>query len=110
MHSYEDNKWEEVLLGTHSHANKALLDQLGDVNVDSMEYNARKILTITKVDNDGGSHDDYAHSFKLDWKDYPTQLPDLPNDFRDRPVYLTYKDGKYVWEDKIIPAQTFQFK
>ena len=109
MHSYEDNKWEEVLLGTHSHANKALLDQLGDVNVDSMEYNARKILTITKVDKDGGSYDDYSHSFKLDWKDYPTQLPDLPNDFRDRPVYLTYKDGKYVWEDKIIPAQTFQY-
>lgn len=109
MHSYEDNKWEEVLLGTHSHANKALLDQFGDINVDSMEYNARKILTITKVDKDGGLHDDYAHSFKLDWKDYPSQLPDLPNDFRDRPVYLTYKDGKYVWEDKIIPAQTFQY-
>lgn len=109
MHTYEDGKWKEVLLGTHSHANKALLDQLGDVNVDSLAYNARKILTITKVDADGDANTDYAHSFKLDWKDYPTQLPPLPAGYGDRPVYLSYKNGEYVWEDRVIPAQTFQY-
>lgn len=108
LHSYADDTWKEVLLGGHSHHNKEILDQLGNIDVKDLA-DSNKILTIKAVDKDG-VEGDYAYQYKLEWVDYPTELPEIPVDMQDRPVYLTVENGKYVWKDEIIPAQTFQYK
>ena len=107
MHDYKTNHWQEVLLGTHSHENKEILDQLGNIDVENLPFGENKILSISRIDEDGSPA---SYAYKLEWKDRPKDLPEIPNDMLDRPVYLSVEDGNYVWKDKIIPAQTFQYK
>jgi len=108
MHLAESNTWTEVLLGGHSHNNKELLDQLGDINVEDLA-DKNKILTIKAVDMDG-QPENYAFKYKLEWADYPTQLPEIPEDMLNTPAYLTVENGEYVWKNQLVPAQTFQYK
>ena len=107
MHDYQTNQWQEVLLGTHSHENKEILDQLGNIDAENLPFGENKILSISRVDEDGAPA---SYSYKLEWRDKPKELPSIPENMLDRPVYLSMENGNYVWKDKIIPAQTFQYK
>ena len=110
MHDCGTNKWKEVLLGSHSHENKELLDQIGNIDAETLPIGANKVLTLKRVDIDGSENTDGSYEYKLEWVDKPTEIPEIPENKLNTPVYLSVEDGKYVWKDQIIPAQTFQYK
>lgn len=110
LHSYSDNAWKEVLIGTHSHENKDILDQLGNIDIENLPIGTKKMLSIEQVDADGYENIPYAYQYKLSWEEYPKQLPEIPEKFKNTTVYLTVENGEYVWKEKIIPTQTFQYK
>lgn len=106
LHSCSDNIWTEVLVGTHSHENKDLLDDLGQLDVTELSNGINKLLTVEKLDY---NTNDRKYKYQFKWKDLPRELPEIPEDLLDKPVTLSYVDGKYEWSDKLIPAQTFQY-
>ena len=108
LHDCETDDWTEVLLGSHSHTNKEILDQLGNIDVSDLA-DGNKILTIRAVDADG-TDGNYAYKYKLEWTEIPESLPEIPEEMQDAPAYLTVENGKYTWKNEIIPAQTFQYK
>lgn len=109
-HDHDTNEWREVLLGSHSHENKEILDQIGNIDASNLPYDENKILTLKKVDNDGSEDEDVSWKYKLEWVDQPKDLPPIPDELKNSPVYLTAEDGKYVWKEKIIPTQTFKYR
>lgn len=109
-YDHEKDRWNEILLGTHSHNNKELLDQLSNIDADNIPYNENRILTLKKVDEDGDEDSDVAWKYKLEWMESPTELPEVPDNLKNSTVYLTTENGKYVWREKIVPTQTFQYK
>lgn len=110
MHDYQTKMWKEVLLGSHSHENKEILDQLGNIDAENLPYGKDKILSIKRVDKDGINTEEVAYRYELQWQDAPKDLPEIPENMQDRPVYLSVENGEYVWKDHIIPTQTFQYK
>ena len=51
-HDHDTNEWREVLLGSHSHENKEILDQIGNIDASNLPYDENKILTLKKEDID----------------------------------------------------------
>lgn len=110
MHDCKTKIWKEVLLGSHSHENKELLDQLGQIDVENLPNGMTRMLAISKIDLDPDENKDIAYKYKLEWKETPPELPEIPEDMLNTPAYLTVENGNYVWKNQMAPAQTFQYK
>jgi hypothetical protein len=97
--------WQQIVIGTHSHANMALLDELGNISTEGMSVGDEKILKIKKTDStESGNANDYSLEFVDN-----DQLPDLPTDLEGKTLYLTVgQDGKLQWQNSLVPSQTFK--
>ena len=45
-YDFDKSSWQQIVLGSHSHNNMDLLNQLGEIDIDGMKPGDRKILTI----------------------------------------------------------------
>lgn len=109
MRDYKTKLWKEVLLGSHSHENKDVLDQIGNIDIDNISYGDHKILSLTKLDADGNDDINAAYKLKVEWKELPASLPEIPEEMLNSPAYLSVEDGNYVWKNQFAPTQTFQY-
>lgn len=98
------NSWGEILIGTHSHINSQLLDQIGsNISKADLEDNKQKYLTLkfNKESND----------IQAVWKDIPsdTIIPEIPES--DIPLYLVLDNNELKWTQNLfpVPAQNFQY-
>ncbi len=105
-YNWQNGGWEQVVLGNHSHANMALLDQLGEIDTESMAVGEKKVLTIEKTDPDGDGNA-ITTDYKLAFEDQKG-LPEVPADSDVKPQYLTAENGKVRWASSFLPAQTFK--
>lgn len=96
--------WQQIMLGTHSHANMALLDELGNISTEGMSAGDEKILKIKKSDStESGTAADYSIGFSDE-----TILPEPPEDSEGKTLYLMRgSDGKLQWANHLVPSQTF---
>ena len=94
---YDTGSWQQLVMGSHSHENKELLDKLCNLNLDinNDEYNIKLIKTDTSYD------------FKLVKDESKNPLPDLPIEPTNNMV-LTTDGTKVSWTNNIAPAQTFK--
>ena len=112
LFNWENDGWDPIALGTHTHNNLELLDQLGELDPSDLRLNQRKILAVKKVntvnpDYDNGDYDGvYTYRFEyVDLGEIPN-LPERPN--TDKPLYLSVdENGEYKWINQLVPAQTF---
>jgi hypothetical protein len=106
---WDSSQWILVVIGSHSHSNIELLDQLG--NIDASELvNAKKMLVISTA-SDGDGESATSSGYKLSWVDLPDGLPAVPSDMAGKNLYLTETaTGSYEWTNNFLPSQTFQVK
>lgn len=105
MYDWEKSGWQQIALGNHSHSNMAILDQLGEVNTDTLEVGDKKVLTIEKIDTDESPA---TTDYKLAFED-KKELPVVPEDAKGKHLYLTTDaSGNFQWENTFVPAQTFK--
>ena len=99
--------WQEILLGTHSHENKAILDQISNVDTENLPDGEKKVLVIERNNSDGNIKTEY----NISWQDVPKGLPALPEVEKDAYKYLTTdSDGNLTWSNTFIPSESFSTK
>jgi hypothetical protein len=107
-YNYEIGSWQEILLGTHSHENKELLDKLGNfaLNKDTIGE-SYLTLDISAGDVDGNGNP-LTYEYNVNWKSIPDNvLPDVPES--ETNLYLRVDaDGNKQWVNDFVAAQNFQ--
>lgn len=114
LFNWENNGWDPIVIGSHTHSNMELLDQLGELDVSELQLNQRKVLAVKKINNvnpdfDNGDYDGvYKYKFEyIDLGEIPS-LPEAPA--TDDSLYLSVdKNGEYKWVNRLLPAQTFGY-
>lgn len=109
LYDYTYNKFQEVAMGNHSHANIDILNSLGDIQSDDLADGEKKTLILqkTSVKSSTNSSDlKYKYTVSLGNTDY---LPDVPSETVSKPLYLTTdSNGTLSWTNSFAPAQTFK--
>jgi hypothetical protein len=99
--------WEEVLLGTHTHENKELLDRLTAVDIND-PVGTKKFFTLEVVDTDNS---EATYEYQINWEDLPESLPAVAEDEVGEPLYLGLdSEGNAEWKNNFLAAQSFQVK
>jgi hypothetical protein len=101
------DSWQEIMLGTHTHENKAFLDKLDSVDV-SGQVGSKKFFTleITDTDESGATYE-----YNINWEDLPEPIPVVPESDLGKNLYLGLdSEGKAEWKNNLLAAQAFQVK
>lgn len=99
--------WQEILIGSHSHHNKEILDQISNVDVENLPDGEQKILTIQRRISENG----IVTGYDAGWTDIPKGLPDIPALESGNHEYLTVdSQGKLKWSNTFIPTESFVTK
>jgi hypothetical protein len=105
-YDWEKLRWQLIILGTHSHADPHLLDELDNIDTQNLNTGDKKILILTKTDPDKTVD---TYDYTLSWTNLAdTNVPAAPvlTDETARRYLTANKDGTLSWTNELLPLQT----